>query len=80
MLDIDYLNDGVITAILNNKELPELPESYKVIEEMSPRDAFDAYLTWHGFIGFTDQILSAWESIQTAESAFIISQNEPSHL
>lgn len=66
MLDINELNGEVITSILSNKEWPDNDAGYAEIEQMSVWHAFDAYLTWHGIIGYTSQIMQALTNIQQA--------------
>ena len=56
---IDYLveegNDG------------EYGYSRSQLERMDNRELFDAWLEWHGFIGWTDDILSTIESLFNVE-------------
>lgn len=56
---IDYLveegNDG------------EYSYSRKQFENMDNRELFDAWLEWHGLIGWTDYILSTIESLFNVE-------------
>jgi hypothetical protein len=60
-------------AINDNLLLPDVKqdilENRRVsdFENMSVYDAFDAFLTYNGIIGFTSFITSAYESIKAAE-------------
>lgn len=36
-------------------------------EYMSVPEAFDLYLRWHGIIGYSDMLISAYEAIKKAE-------------
>jgi hypothetical protein len=36
-------------------------EIIRKIESLSKNELFDRFLTWHGIIGFTDQIIEAYE-------------------
>src|SRR5258708_1447643 len=36
-------------------------------ERYSVYDAFNAFLNWHGIIGYTDKIISAYEAIKQSE-------------
>lgn len=68
-MNIELLDDDVRECILCNLGL-ENDEDYEKgaeqINQMTPREAFDRYLTWQGIIGFTDSIIEAWKSINEA--------------
>lgn len=67
MLELNYLEDSTLTAILQNMDLDESDESYAKVARLSKFEALDKFLTWHGIIGYTEQILKAVQSIETAE-------------
>ena len=49
------------------KDISEAKEDCVEIENLSPKEAFNLYLVWNGFIGFTDQIIDALDSLRAAE-------------
>jgi hypothetical protein len=68
MLDANELRDNVLEAIANNMDLDAGDEStIKKISRLSPNEAFDKFLNWHGIIGYSDMIRSALDNIRAAE-------------
>lgn len=72
MLDVDYLKDEVLASILQNKGLPDDEESYAIIGKLTVHEAFDAYLNWHGIIGYTTLLMEALDSIQQSNLSHLI--------
>jgi hypothetical protein len=67
MLNINYIPDQVLTDILRNRNLDESDKSYEVVGNMSVHEAFDAFLTYNGFIGYTSILMQALDGIREAE-------------
>lgn len=69
MLDINELDDTVLSDILANLGIED-DEITKDIENrinhLSVMEAFDCYLKWNGIIGYTSQLISAYENIKSA--------------
>ena len=65
-LDPDFLSDEVYAALLD--QIPPHPGTiaYTAISHLTPTEAFDLYLHHHGIINYTNQILSALSSINSA--------------
>lgn len=70
MLDVNYIDDQALTDILEAKDLTESQAGYGEVAKMSVRDAFDAYLSWNGFIGHTDEFIRVYESLKEAEANY----------
>lgn len=68
MIDPDQLPDKVLSAILQNLDLPDDESGYLAVSKLTPYQAFDAYLHWYGFIGFTTQLIKALDSIRNADT------------
>jgi hypothetical protein len=67
MLDIELLNDNVIEAICDNMGLDSgEEEDMKRVARLSPEQAFERFLTWHGIIGYAGMIASALDNIRLA--------------
>ena len=56
--------DSIIEYLVDESEGEYTREE---LEAMSKRDLLDAYLTWEGIIGFTDDILEHIEAIYEIE-------------
>lgn len=56
--------DSIIEYLVDESEGEYTKEE---LEAMSRRDLLDAYLTWEGIIGFTDDILEHIEAIYEIE-------------
>lgn len=56
--------DSIIEYLVDESEGEYTREE---LEAMSKRDFLDAYLTWEGIIGFTDDILEHIEAIYKIE-------------
>lgn len=56
--------DSIIEYLVDESEGEYTREE---LEAMSRRDLLDAYLTWEGIIGFTDDILEHIEAIYEIE-------------
>lgn len=67
MLDPNYINDQVLTDILENKGWPDDDDGYSNVSKLSVRDAFNIYLHQNGFIGYTDKLIEVYESLKHAE-------------
>lgn len=69
MIDINELDDQVLSDILKNLGLEDC-EDEKVMEEkvgsLSPTQALELYLRWHGIIGYAHQIVRAYENLKAA--------------
>lgn len=61
-MDISKLDPQVLEDIRENQ--PQLTD--KGLALLSPREAFKAWCTWHGFLGWSDKIADAYESIMEA--------------
>ncbi|MFA5037202.1 MAG: hypothetical protein WC479_08515 [Candidatus Izemoplasmatales bacterium] len=61
MIDISQVPVGVLETINN------ATEGGREIENMTPKEALNLYLKWHGIIGYTDQIVDALDSLRAAE-------------
>lgn len=72
-LDVNYIDDQALTDIIcqqygyDCKEEEDTQEDYDKVAKLSIRDAFDAYLTWNGIIGHTDEFIKVYESLKEAE-------------
>lgn len=67
ILDPDFLSDDVFDSIL--EQLTPLPAGttlYSAFAQLTEREALNHYLNHHGIIGYTNQILSAINSIKSA--------------
>jgi hypothetical protein len=74
-LDVNYIPDQVLTFILNNKGLDDGDEeSYSKVEGLTVREAFNSYLEWRGFFGYTDSIIEALDGLREAEKQQSLSQ------
>ncbi len=67
-VDNQKFSEQVLTSILKNKEWPDNDESYKKVEKMTAFEAMDAFLAWHGFIGYTEMIMNANAAVLEAAS------------
>ncbi len=91
MLNVDELDDDVLNNIASRLgfEGKDWDDETKVacvmarIRAMSPTEAFDCFLRWNGIQGWTNQIMTALDSIHAAEEVDaaelvegIISHNE----
>jgi hypothetical protein len=61
-LDVDKLPERVRRDLLDRADY-----SREEVQEMSPGSAFEAWLEWHGIIGYTELILEAVNGIYRAE-------------
>lgn len=59
MINISKLDYEVLGSILENVTKEEL-------KILSPTEAFDKYLNWHGIISYTDQLINALDNIRGA--------------
>ena len=64
MLDPDYVDDQVLSDIMENMET----EDPNCIKHMDANQAMDRFLSWNGIIGYTDTIIEAYQSLRVAES------------
>jgi hypothetical protein len=64
MMNIELLDDRILEAIANNQDCLDNPEPK--LKYMSVDEAFDAFLTWHGIIGYSHMIRRALENIKEA--------------
>ena len=68
-MDINKLSDDVYNSVFQflggdfDMEDVEGDKIIKQIELCSRKELFSAYLYWNGIIGFTDQIIEAYENI-----------------
>jgi hypothetical protein len=63
----NYISDDVMEAICNNMDLDSGEEStYRKIAKLTPTEAFNKFLIWHGIIGYTHKLINAWESIKAS--------------
>ena len=69
----DLLDDEVLSSIISNlgydhdtvwEDDDLASEALNKVSEMSVFEAFNRYLTWHGMIGFTEDIIKALDSIR----------------
>lgn len=67
MLKPDYIPDDVLTDLLDAKSLPDSEKGYAVIAKMSPSEAFNAWLNYNGFIGWSQKIMLALDGLREAE-------------
>ena len=70
MIDPEQLDDNVRSDISEwlGLELAD-PTADDKIRQMTPREAFDAFLRYNGIINYTDSITDAFECIQRASTA-----------
>ena len=64
MLDPDYVDDQVLSDIMENMET----EDPNCIKHMDANQAMDRFLSWNGIIGYTGTIIEAYQSLRVAES------------
>ena len=74
MVDLSKIDRGVLNAILNNMDYYEAgPEQQKAImfslSHSSPEELMDKYLNWEGIIGYTSNIIKAWEAIKSTQES-----------
>jgi hypothetical protein len=62
MLDINEIPDNVLSDIMENRET----ELESDVEQFSPQEAFDYFLTWNGIMGYTGMILEAVDGLEAA--------------
>ena len=62
MLDISKISE---TKLLQIAEMIE--GKIKDVKDMSVEEAFDAYLRYHGIIGYTTQIMNTLKQLQEAK-------------
>jgi hypothetical protein len=67
MINPELLPDQVLTDILDSLNIPDSEASYATVKKLSVRDAFDKFLCWNGFIGYTDMSMAALDGIRAAE-------------
>lgn len=69
-IDAKKLSADVGCAIAANLDIED-DESLDILQEklkhMSVREAFEAYLTWHGIIGYTEILIETLDNIRAAE-------------
>ncbi len=67
VIDIDFLDDDVMEAICNNLSIDSGDEeAVKRVQGLSPDEAFERFLTWHGMIGYGRMISAALDNIRLA--------------
>ena len=70
MLNSEKLAPVIVKDIASNmgwEEGKDLAPYVFEIDQLSVRDAFDKYLTWHGIIGYADQFISVLDDLREAE-------------
>ena len=66
MLNPDYLPDFVLNDIIQQTGYPDNKAGYSQIAKISPQEAFQHFLEWHGILGYDQLIFKAVEGIQAA--------------
>ena len=68
MLDVNKLNDDVISDIMNNMQLDDAKdESYKELSKLSFEQAWRRYCIWNGLLGsFHLSLAKAYENLKSA--------------
>jgi hypothetical protein len=61
MLDINEIPVHIL------KDISSAKEDCVEIDTISVKEAFNLYLVWNGFIGFTDQIIETLDALRAAE-------------
>ena len=69
MLDPNALSDEVLSALAQRFDIPSehFDKLFLQIRAMSPEEALNAFLEWHGIVNYTAMILRAGKSIEAAE-------------
>jgi len=68
MLNPDYIPDQVLTELLEAKELPDDDKGYSVIAKLTVYEAFDTWLKYNGFLGYTTLIMDTLDGLRDAEA------------
>lgn len=66
-LDKNLIPADVLTANLKVLGSPETDKAYNVIAKLSPYTVFDNWLRYQGIVGFTEDIIKAYEGIKAAQ-------------
>ena len=68
MLDPNALSDEVLSTLAQRFDIPDehFDKLFLQIRAMSPEEALNAFLEWHGIINYSEMFLRAWKNIEAA--------------